>query len=146
MEDHRKNTAIYSAFDEDEPFDMAQPEKELLRAVLMSALSDAGRPGREGRKAQEFFLNPDDSYLYSFQSICNHLEIDPNTILVVAGLKPSGKARMPLQEGRRPRPDERQLLPALPRPLHPLRPRSRPSDDRSPGGGSRPGRGSRPGG
>lgn len=88
MEERSRNTAIYTAFDEDEPFDMAAPEKELLRAVLLSAMSDLGKNGSDGRKAKEFFLNSDEKYLYSFQSICTHLNVDPKTILVITGLIP----------------------------------------------------------
>jgi hypothetical protein len=84
-----KNTAVYTAFDEDEPFDPAEPEKNLLRAVLLTALADLKRPGEPSRRAMEYLLNPEDDYLFSFTSVCNFLNVDPESILIVAGLKHS---------------------------------------------------------
>lgn len=84
-----KNTSIYIAYDDSEPFDSAVPEKNLLVAILLSAMSDLDRPGEASRKAQEYFLDPDDGYIFSFNSICNHLAIDPLMILRITGLKGS---------------------------------------------------------
>lgn len=83
----RKDTAIHIAYDEYEPFDASVPEKNLLRAVLLTAMSDLGKPGEAGRKAQEYFLSPEEDYVFSFQSVCNYLSIDPSTILVITGLR-----------------------------------------------------------
>lgn len=82
-----KDTAIYVAYDDQEPFDASRPEKELLRAILMNAMSDLKRSGEVGRQAKAYFLSPDDGYLFAFQSVCRFLDVDPNTILVVTGLK-----------------------------------------------------------
>lgn len=89
MSHEEKETYRNIAFDEYEPFDPASPEKSLLKAVLLSAINDLKKPGEAQRRATEYFLNRDERYLFSFVSICDHLSIDPNKILVVAGLKPS---------------------------------------------------------
>ena len=81
-----KNTAVHSAYDEQDAFDFSVPEKNLLKAVLLSAISDLNRPGELGRRANEYLLNGDEKYIFSFRSICEHLSIDPKRILRVAGL------------------------------------------------------------
>ena len=85
--ENKKHTVIYTAYDDHEDYDYSIPEKELLYAVLMSALNDLKNPGKEARKAMEFLLDPNDDYLFSFKSICDHLKVDPQDILVHAGLK-----------------------------------------------------------
>lgn len=79
-------TTIYIAFEEYVHFDPARPEKELLRAILVNALSDLKKPGELSRRAREYFLSPEEDYLFSFQSVCNFLNVDPKRILRVAGL------------------------------------------------------------
>lgn len=81
-----KNTAIYVAYEENSPFDPTTPEKNLLRAILVSAMSDAGKNGDAQKRALEYFLDQDEEYIFSFRSVCNHLELDPLTILRVVGL------------------------------------------------------------
>lgn len=80
-------TAIHVAFDEDNHFDETAPEKSLLSAILQSALSDLRRGGPDRRKAIEYFLSPDEDYIFSFKSVCDLLSVDHNRVLVVAGLK-----------------------------------------------------------
>jgi hypothetical protein len=87
MTKDEKNTAIYVAFEEELPYDPSTPEKNLLRAVLLSAMSDLGKPGEAGRKALSYFLNRDENYVFSFTSICDYLLIDPKRILTVTGLR-----------------------------------------------------------
>ena len=82
-----KNNIDFKGFEEFEPFDFATPEKELLRAILVGALNDIKKKGHEKRKATEFFLSPEDDYIFSFLSICDFLRVSPNKILTVAGLK-----------------------------------------------------------
>lgn len=86
-----RNTAIYAAYDDITPSDEAGPEKNLLAAILLSALSDLRKPGEAGRKALEFFLSPEEDYVFSFVSICDYLSLDPKLVLAVAGLKPAAK-------------------------------------------------------
>lgn len=95
-----KQTIIFVADDDFELFDPSYPEKDLLRAVLLNAIDDLDHNGLEGKRALDFFLSPDhEDYLFSFRSICNHLDLDPNTLLRQIGLsaKPStdGKLREP---------------------------------------------------
>ena len=80
-------TAIHVAFDDDNHFDPTVPEKSLLSAILQSALMDLRKPGSDRRRAIEYFLSPDEDYIFSFRSVCDLLSVDPNRILVVAGLK-----------------------------------------------------------
>ncbi len=82
-----KRTEVLIAY-EDEIFDPVRPEKNLLLAILVSALNDLSRKGRVSRQAQEFFLNDDSEYIFSFRAICDHLELDPNQVLLVTGLVP----------------------------------------------------------
>jgi len=83
----RENTAIYTAYDDIPEQDNARAEKELLRAILENAMSDLEKPGELGRRARQFFLSADSDYIFSFQSICDFLEVDPKRILIVSGLK-----------------------------------------------------------
>lgn len=86
MKDDR-NTSIYVAFEDHEAHDTAGPERGLLRAILLTALADLRKEGEVGRRAAEYFLSPEDDYLFSFRSVCSFLEVDPDQILIVAGLK-----------------------------------------------------------
>ena len=84
----QKDTAIYVAHEDNAPCDPTVPEKNLLRAVLLSALSDLRKPGEASRRAQEYLLSKEEDYLFSFISICDYLLIDPRRILTVVGLGP----------------------------------------------------------
>jgi hypothetical protein len=91
-----KQTIIFVANDDFELFDPSYPEKDLLRAVLLNAIDDLDHNGLEGRRALDFFLSPDhEDYLFSFRSICNHLDLDPNKVLrqigIVDKLSPNGR-------------------------------------------------------
>ncbi|MCO6431994.1 MAG: hypothetical protein J5J00_14135 [Deltaproteobacteria bacterium] len=101
MARERKNTAIYVAFDDSEPLDLAQPEKNLLKAILLTAMADLKKQGAVGRKAMEYFLSPEDDYLFSFRSVCAFLEVDAERILKVIGLR-RGEVQEPLDDGRGP--------------------------------------------
>ena len=87
MRENEKNTAIYVAYEEAVPFDPAAPEKNLLRAVLLSAMLDLKKQGDPRRKALEYFLSPDEDYVFSFASVCSFLNVDQDKILSVTGLK-----------------------------------------------------------
>ncbi len=82
----KKNTAIYIAYEDNKPVDLAFPEKNLLRAILLLAMSDVKKYGDVGRQAKEFFLNDEDDYIFSFNAICNHLEVDEVSVLATVGL------------------------------------------------------------
>ena len=83
----KRNTEIFTIFDEGESYDYSGPEKELLLAILTAALADLKVPGKEAKKAMEYLLNPEEDYIFSFRSICNFLNIDPQEILCYVGLK-----------------------------------------------------------
>jgi len=84
---------------------MATPERNLLRAVLLNAISDMNRDGEFSRKAKDYFLSKEDDYLFSFQSVCGFLNINPHHILIIVGLEQSD--RYPVKTA------ERDLLKAL---------------------------------
>ncbi len=86
MKENRKNTAIFIAYEDEQPIDIANAEKGLLKAMLAHAIADLKRPGKIGRLARAFFLDDDEEYLFSFRSICDHLDIDTQTVLKEIGL------------------------------------------------------------
>ena len=90
MSKQANETTVFIAFDDHVAYDPARPEKELLRAILLNALSDLKKPGELSRRAREYFLSPDEDYLFSFQSVCNFLNVDPKRILKVTGLQNGG--------------------------------------------------------
>lgn len=85
-EEYGKDSAMFIAYDDLAAFDESEPEKKLLRAIIVSALSDIRSTGIESRQATQFFLSPEDDYVFSFRSICDYLHLDPKKILTVAGL------------------------------------------------------------
>lgn len=87
MRADEKNIAIFTAYDDQEVFDSTRPEKSLLLAVLLNALSDLNKKGEPQRRATEFFLSDQEDYLFSFKTICSYLSIDPSRVLIFAGLK-----------------------------------------------------------
>jgi len=82
----RSDTAIYTAFDDFEGFDSAEPERNLMRAILRGVLDDSRRTGEAYRDARQYLLSEDESYLYSFLSICHHLNLCSRTIRRVCGV------------------------------------------------------------
>ncbi|MGI6525562.1 MAG: hypothetical protein ACOX2O_09790 [Bdellovibrionota bacterium] len=84
--EEERNTAIFTAYEEQGAPDPVIPEKSLLLAVLMNALADLHKDGAVAIKAAEYMLSPEDDYLFSFQSVCNYLNVDPKRILYISGL------------------------------------------------------------
>lgn len=87
MRADEKELAIFTAYDDEEPYDVARPEKSLLLALLLNALSDLNKNGEPHRKATEFFMNEEEDYIFSFRTICSYLSIDPKRVLVFAGIE-----------------------------------------------------------
>jgi len=85
----RRNTAIYTAYDDSDGSDLPIPEKGLLRAILLNAVADANRNDEHSRRAREYFLSKEDDYIFSFQAICSYLNIDPKNILILVGIEPN---------------------------------------------------------
>jgi|GEM_PF-1141186 len=83
----RKNTAIYTAFDDYDAGDLPPPEKSLLRAILLNAIADMNRNDENSRRAKDYFLSREDDYIFSFQAICSYLQINPRHILILVGLE-----------------------------------------------------------
>jgi hypothetical protein len=82
----RAETAIYTAFDDYEQRDSACAEKELMWAVLQTAIEDMKGSGDTLRQARKYFLSSDDQHLYSFLNICTQLELCPYTIRTTLGV------------------------------------------------------------
>ncbi|MDC0358113.1 hypothetical protein OAO01_04795 [Oligoflexia bacterium] len=105
----KRNTAIYIAYDDYRPLDEAEPERNLLLAILSSALVDLEQEGEARRRAVEFFLSPEDDYIFSFRAICSYLNVDPGKILLVKGISQDLTAEKPdathnsTQNGKNPR-------------------------------------------
>lgn len=83
------DTAIETAYEDYQVWDSATPEKNLMRAILRSAMDDIKRRGEAYRDAKRFFLCEDDQYLFSFVSICYNLELCPNRVRRILGVLPS---------------------------------------------------------
>ncbi|MCA9748966.1 MAG: hypothetical protein KC414_07655 [Romboutsia sp.] len=83
---NKRETSIFVAYDEFEPYDESQSEKFLLKAVLNSAISEVVRDGLKAKDAIRYFLDTDEEYLFSFRSICEHLNISPKQVLIISGL------------------------------------------------------------
>ena len=98
--EENKHTAIFTAFDELLPHDPAETERNLLRAILMSALSDLDRPGEARRRAEQYFLSREEDYIFSFRSICTYLNIDADRILTVSGITPPEEKEVEREPGR----------------------------------------------
>ena len=81
-----KQNPVFAAYEDVVPWDPSTPEKNLLRALLITAMADLKKNGDVGRQAREYFLSKEDDYLFSFLSVCEYLEIDPRSILKRIGL------------------------------------------------------------
>lgn len=86
-----KNTAIYFGFEDLEQPEMATPERNLLRAILLNAIADLNRPGDFSRKARDYFLSREEDYIFSFHSVCSFLNVNPHHILIITGLEKSDR-------------------------------------------------------
>lgn len=95
MANEKRNTAIFTAYDDLEQPELATPERNLLRAVLLNAISDMNRDGEFSRKARDYFMSKEDDYLFSFQSVCGFLNINPHHILILVGLEKSDRFPLP---------------------------------------------------
>ncbi len=87
------DTAIYTAYDDHRDYDVAESERNLMRAVLKTAMDDITKRGEAYREARVFFSSEDDYYLFSFLSICRHLELCPRTIRAFVGVYPISAIR-----------------------------------------------------
>jgi hypothetical protein len=85
--ENKRNTAIYTAFDDHDAAELPIPEKSLLRAILLNAIADMNRQDEHSRKARDYFLSKEDDYIFSFQAVCSFLNIDPKNILILVGLQ-----------------------------------------------------------
>lgn len=81
------DTAIYSAYDDFKGLDPSESEKNLMRAILKTAMEDMNRNGEARRDAKLFFISNEDIYLFSFISICHHLDLCPFTIRELVGVR-----------------------------------------------------------
>lgn len=82
----RPETAIFVAHDDFKKRDIAEAERNLMRAVLQTAMEDIRKKGETYHDARRYFGSTDDYYLYSFLSICYHLDLCPRTVQTIVGL------------------------------------------------------------
>jgi len=81
-----KDIAIHTAYDDFKGIDSAEAVKNLMRALVKSAMDDMRKKGEAAREAIRYFQSEEDYYLYSFLSVCRHLGLCPRTIRTVVGL------------------------------------------------------------
>lgn len=86
--ENKDDVAIYSAYDDYKSLDVAEAEKNLMRAILKSAMDDYNKSGEPGKEARRYINSQDDTYLYSFTSVCYHLGLCSDTIRTVSKLQP----------------------------------------------------------
>lgn len=80
------DSAVHVAYEDHVGHDPATPERNLMRAILKIAMDDLQKSGELYRDARAYVLSDDDHYLYSFLSICSHLNVCPHTIRKICGL------------------------------------------------------------
>lgn len=80
------DTAIFTAYEEHKHSDVAEPEKNLMRAILRTAMDDMRKRGEAYRDAKRYLMSDEDYYVFSFISVCYHLDLCPRTIRTVMGL------------------------------------------------------------
>jgi hypothetical protein len=85
----KADSAIYSAFEDHVNKDPALGERNLMRAILRTAFEDLTKRGEAYRLARMFLISEDTTYVYSFRSICNSLNLCPVTIRARLGLHKS---------------------------------------------------------
>lgn len=83
------DSAVFSAYEDYRGFDPASPERNLMIAILRAAVDDMTKNGSRRQEALSFFMNDDDYYIYSFVSICDHLDVCPRRIRKQLGLQRS---------------------------------------------------------
>jgi hypothetical protein len=74
-------TAIFTAYDDEGPWDDTVPERSLLLAILTNAITDLSKEGELKERATAYLLDSDEEYLFSFRSICHFLDVDPVKLL-----------------------------------------------------------------
>ncbi len=94
----RAETAIFIAHEEYIKSDPAESEKNLMRAILQSAMDDVRKNGDPHKQAFKYFTSNDDEYIYSFLSICSHLSLCSKTILNLLGIRNSKRSVEQLTE------------------------------------------------
>ena len=83
----KKETKIVNLDTENRGFDFSEPEKELMLAILKSAVTDLEKGDKASMlKAKRFFLNQENDYIFSFLSICELLSVTPGKIIEETGL------------------------------------------------------------
>lgn len=62
------------------PSKQAQPEYNLMVAIIQDAVESLLNSDDElnFKDARQYLLGRDDTWLFSFTSICNHLDLDPD--------------------------------------------------------------------
>lgn len=76
-----REVAIYTAYEDFPALDPAMPEKNLLRALLVTAMADVKKTGQIRKRALDYFFSTNDDYAFSFEAVCDYLDIDPQSVL-----------------------------------------------------------------
>ncbi len=83
----KEETIILTIDDFEDYFNPFEPERSLLAAIILNAISDLHSNKRDAAIAKNYLLDQSEDYIFSFRSICNHLDIDYRTVLAHAGLQ-----------------------------------------------------------
>ena len=100
------NVAIYAAYDGHKAQDSAEAEKNLMRAILRTAMEDIQKRGEPYRDARRYLMSNEDLYLYSFLSVCHHLELCHKTIRTIVGLTENANANAQADPSESPDPNK----------------------------------------
>lgn len=76
----KTDCAIFTAYDDNVPYDISESERGLMFAILRSAIEDISRSGQRSREALAYILSEDEYYPFSFVSICAHLNVCPKAL------------------------------------------------------------------
>lgn len=86
-------TLIFTAFDDFEGDPSSDPEKNLMLAILSTAIADFKQKGQVYQSAKNYLMSDEDNYIYSFISVCSHLNVCPKIVRKYLGLPPGKPER-----------------------------------------------------
>jgi len=72
--------------DEEPALPPDSPERELLRALLRTTLLDLSGEGVEARKARCYVEASDESHPFTFNNLCQMLDLNPDRVRQLAGV------------------------------------------------------------
>ncbi len=71
--------------------EVIRSENDLMLGILLNALYDLLKKGRERRLALDYFLSKDEDWPFSFNFVCKHLGINRMEFLKTLGITECGQ-------------------------------------------------------